>query len=328
MKEKLGVRRGAAALSALLTLIGLVAYFGVGIASADEPQFYKRSDPNVTSVDREVLRKATATPRDGAYFWTGRVNGTSVEGTAADVAKRAGGKTLELALDEAGVTMPVFDDRTPEALEAWKDASLFFAEQASGVTHVVMGQQLRDGNVFETLERPALEANPNVTKIVKIDAVTFQEEDLFVRDPALPGGGDDKEELKKRFEEGSNFEIRQEGTNDCLNIPNGQFNDGVLLGMANCAKNVDQAWVSIDGKFRSRGAGDGNLCLGGTARPQLVPCDGAPEFFRSETNESAVVKGDTNTCLFTIDTISGGIKEVFFRECDGGAQQRWTVQAQ
>ncbi|GGB22149.1 hypothetical protein [Agarivorans gilvus] len=55
------------------------------------------------------------------------------------------------------------------------------ATGAKGTVRAVIGQNLRQGNVWETAELPALMNHPNVDRIVTIDPVTKIETEIFVR---------------------------------------------------------------------------------------------------------------------------------------------------
>ncbi len=167
---------GAALAALVLTMVAWLGTLGfANAASAGTPW---------DKLNEQDQRHALITERDKANFWTGRVNGESVEQTAGVIAREAGGTTLEMRLADRGIEMPAFDDRTPDAMRAWEEASRYYAEGASGTAYVVMGQELRDGNVWETKELPALKDNPAVDRIVKIDAVTREHSVLWER-----GGG-------------------------------------------------------------------------------------------------------------------------------------------
>lgn len=73
-----------------------------------------------------------------------------------------------------------FDAEDPAGIEAWVEASRRFAEGASGEARVVLGET-RPGNSWETVQLPALKANPHVTRIVAIDAETGAETVIFKR---------------------------------------------------------------------------------------------------------------------------------------------------
>jgi hypothetical protein len=64
--------------------------------------------------------------------------------------------------------------------------STVFAEQATGTAYVLLRDTSgtngpKADSVWTKLERPALEENPNVPKIVRVDPVTFAQSNLWVR---------------------------------------------------------------------------------------------------------------------------------------------------
>jgi hypothetical protein len=91
-----------------------------------------------------------------------------------------GGKTLEMLVAERGVAMPKWDgsDKTEEA---WRVASARFAAGASGIVRAVVGERLRESNIWSSIELPALMQNARVTRIIAIDPATLQETMLFDR---------------------------------------------------------------------------------------------------------------------------------------------------
>jgi len=119
------------------------------------------------------LKAALKTGRNGAYFWSGRsTQGTevkSMEEVALGIARGKGGDTLEGTLGKAGITMPVFDARSNEAVNIWNLASETFAKQASGTAFVVRGNKMRFDNVFHKSELPALKRNRNVLEVRDVD---------------------------------------------------------------------------------------------------------------------------------------------------------------
>lgn len=117
-----------------------------------------------------------------AFFWSGRSNGTGVQPTARRIAAERGGTTLEMLIENRGIEMPMYDSRIPTSQEAWSSLSKEYAAGASGEVRVVLGD-LRPGNIWEAIELPELRKNPDVTRIVAIDAGTLHETVLFSRTP-------------------------------------------------------------------------------------------------------------------------------------------------
>jgi hypothetical protein len=122
------------------------------------------------------------TEPDTAYFWTGYTEGIGGDNFARSYALSQGGTTLEMFLDENRITMPKWEDRTPEAVKAWTDASSAFAWGASGTVRVLFGQVRRPNNVFEKDELPVLLRNENVSRIIAIDPYTLVETEMFRRE--------------------------------------------------------------------------------------------------------------------------------------------------
>jgi len=80
-----------------------------------------------------------------------------------------------------GITLPAWDASNPSVVAAWQNASRNFAVGASGDVKAVIGSTLRPGSVWETVELPALKANPNVTSITTIDPSTGVKTVIFKR---------------------------------------------------------------------------------------------------------------------------------------------------
>lgn len=120
----------------------------------------------------------TRTEPDSAFYWSGRdANGVGVgpngSGTAENIASGSGGQTLEQTLAANGVNpLPDWDETDPEATRFWEEASGAFAENASGDVRAVVGSDLRPGNVWQTIEIPRLQDNPNVSNISQLDPDT------------------------------------------------------------------------------------------------------------------------------------------------------------
>jgi len=131
---------------------------------------------SLPSIDE--LRALTRTAPDTAFYWSGRdANGVGVgpdgSGIAENIASGNGGRTLEQTLAANGVDpLPVWNQKDPESVRFWEDASAAFAENASGQVRAVVGSDLRPGNIWQTVEIPRLVDNPNVTSISQLDPDT------------------------------------------------------------------------------------------------------------------------------------------------------------
>jgi len=102
---------------------------------------------SLPSIDE--LRALTRTAPDTAFYWSGRdANGVGVgpdgSGIAENIASGNGGRTLEQTLAANGVDpLPVWNQKDPESVRFWEDASAAFAENASGQVRAVVGSDLR-----------------------------------------------------------------------------------------------------------------------------------------------------------------------------------------
>ena len=132
--------------------------------------------PDPTSAENRFSTRANE-----AVFWSGRTNGIGSMEVAVQIAAASGGTTLEQLLEKRKIVMPVWDAANPAVVQAWKDASLGFAQGARGELKAVIGQNLRPGNIWETTELPALKGNLQVRKISVIDPATRSEKVIFER---------------------------------------------------------------------------------------------------------------------------------------------------
>jgi len=127
-----------------------------------------------------ALSNQLRTKPNEAVFWSGRTEGVGGSENAAIIGGD-GRSTLENLITARSVEMPVWDPASPSSVAAWENASKTFAQGASGEVKAVIGQQLRPGNIWETVELPALKANPSVTKITQVDPKTGVETIIFSR---------------------------------------------------------------------------------------------------------------------------------------------------
>lgn len=127
------------------------------------------------SIDPDAFRTA----EDEAFFWSGRTGSVGGADVAGGFAGDLGGTTLEQLMERRGVTMPEWDADNPTSVATWKEASAAYADGVSGDVHVVLGESLRPGNVWETAEFPALMENRNVDRIIRIDPATGRQTQIW-----------------------------------------------------------------------------------------------------------------------------------------------------
>lgn len=125
--------------------------------------------------DGEINPADFRTGPNQAHYWSGRTNGEGVMDRAAELAERNGGTTLESLMGRRGIELPQWDPDNPAVMKAWDDASAAFANGAQGRVRVVLGDQLRPGNIWENTEYPRLLQNRRVTEVVRVDPRTGQE---------------------------------------------------------------------------------------------------------------------------------------------------------
>ncbi len=130
-------------------------------AQAAEPQVIARTSINPTQFK---------TKPNEATFWSGL--GPGGANKAADVAGVRGGTTLEQIIEARKIDMPIWDASDPASVQAWQDASRAFSNGASGDVTAVLGDNLRPGNIWESVELPVLKGNPNVTSISSFSPIT------------------------------------------------------------------------------------------------------------------------------------------------------------
>ena len=138
------------------------------------------SGVKIVSDNIDEIRLRLKTEPDTAFFWSGRTDGIGGEMVAERIAKGRGGVTLESTLRDKNIIMPGWED-IPELKQTWNIVSAAYAEQVSGQVYAVVGNQLRQGNVWETVELPRLKNNPHVTRITTIDPKTQAEKIIFRR---------------------------------------------------------------------------------------------------------------------------------------------------
>ncbi|MFC5583035.1 hemagglutinin repeat-containing protein [Rhodanobacter terrae] len=179
--------------------IGMTTAVGLSLPSSDGVVTTSTGalTRGVTNTPSPVIANATADAEAGGYtvlnpdnyvtnsgqavFWSGRTNGVGGAGTAGQFASSQGGTTLEQLAEANGINLPVWDPSNLASVQAWEIASQAYANNASGTVNAVIGNSLRPNNVWETVELPALKANPNVTQIIQTDPATGVSTVIFKR---------------------------------------------------------------------------------------------------------------------------------------------------
>lgn len=137
---------------------------------------FARAQVNVDKVVQDLNNKRDSahaaagpfgTPRNEAVFWSGL--GPKGPEIAAQYVARSGGTTLERT--PGAQQLPRYNPDDPATAVVWSTASGSFARGASGHVRVLLGDS-SPGSIWNTVELPALRANPLVTSITAIDPVT------------------------------------------------------------------------------------------------------------------------------------------------------------
>ncbi|AUX91846.1 PAAR domain-containing protein [Mixta gaviniae] len=138
---------------------------------------------NITKslINIKEIEPKLATEPDTAFFWSGRTDGIGGADVAESIAKSRNGVTLESIIKDKHIDIPEWDFDNPQSIKAWEDVSASYAKQVSGEIGAVVGQSLREGNLWENVELPRLIGNENVTKITIIDPATHAEKIIYQR---------------------------------------------------------------------------------------------------------------------------------------------------
>lgn len=132
-------------------------------------------------INLEEIEPQLATDPDTAFFWSGRTDGIGGADVAESIARSRGGVTLESTIKDKGIEMPEWDFDNPQSIKAWEDVSASYAKQVSGEIRAVVGESLREGNIWENVELPRLMSNDSVTKITTIDPLNQTSKVIFER---------------------------------------------------------------------------------------------------------------------------------------------------
>ena len=136
----------------------------------------------------EAVVKALKSKPNEAVFFSGcaqRDEKGKVVKKNADVAREwaenNGGATMGMLLERGMADMPEWDFGDAESIHSWQEASKVYAQQASGDIRVLAKPPLREGNIFESVELPALKENPNVTSVTMINPETGESKVIYRR---------------------------------------------------------------------------------------------------------------------------------------------------
>ncbi len=152
---------------------------------------WKNASSEITESKKIVLseevKEKLKTEPDTAVFWSGcdsaDENNARIPGekNAAEYAEQHGGVTLETILETKEIHMPEWDADDEASVKTWEAVSASYAEQVSGEVRAYVGENLREGNIWENEELPRLMMNDKVEKITAINPKTRESETIFSR---------------------------------------------------------------------------------------------------------------------------------------------------
>lgn len=125
---------------------------------------------------------------------------------------------------------------------------------------------------------------------------------------------------------GSTSAVVSNWNNKCIDVPNGNFSDGVLVQMWGCNGTAAQRWTFVNGTLQT----SNNKCLdiawGSTANGaavQIVGCSGNPaqQFVLSAAGD--LVNPQANKCVDIKDWNGNDGAQLHLWDCVGGANQKW-----
>jgi hypothetical protein len=154
--------------SCFLILVGLVNAIPTPYSNL---HLQRRAQAQATDITPQQWNQALKTGPGQAVFWSGRTGKVSSRVAAAEYAKKTGGKTLAMAMGDAGIPLPI-PPRPGPSREAkderqWATPSKKFAQKAQGEIHVFLGDRIRPYSVYMNHEKGPLMNNPKVTKITE-----------------------------------------------------------------------------------------------------------------------------------------------------------------
>lgn len=176
-----------------------------------EAQFESSDVKNKWATPEEIV-EAVLKHGHKAVFWSGsetehkgkpQARRVSVRAWAAKWAQDNDGMTLEMILHDMQESsngmkrVPVWDANDKAVADWWGAASTALAEGSSGIIRVVLGSELRPGNIWETYELKALKDNTEVKKIMKINGFKTDQPTVLWERPGSAKRSPDSAESKR-----------------------------------------------------------------------------------------------------------------------------------
>ncbi|WP_326557120.1 ricin-type beta-trefoil lectin domain protein [Micromonospora sp. NBC_01796] len=125
---------------------------------------------------------------------------------------------------------------------------------------------------------------------------------------------------------GSTSALVSNWNNRCIDVPNSNFSDGVLLQMWGCNSTNAQRWTFVNGMLQTSNNKCMDVAWGSTANGaaiQIVTCSGNPaqQFVLSAAGD--LVNPQANRCIDIKDWNSGDGAQLQLWDCAGTANQKW-----
>jgi streptogrisin C len=125
---------------------------------------------------------------------------------------------------------------------------------------------------------------------------------------------------------GDTSSVLSNWNNKCIDVPGGNFSDGVQLQMYSCNNSDAQKWTFTGGTLRTQNNKCMDVAWGSTANGaaiQIVGCSGnaAQQFVLSAAGD--LVNPQANKCVDIKDWNGGDGAQLQLWDCSGGANQKW-----
>ncbi|MFJ1757389.1 hypothetical protein [Kitasatospora sp. NPDC088134] len=118
-------------------------------------------------VTREQIRTAAENRVPTAlWYYSGTCGGRSVEEATKATARKYGGETMMMLIEDLRMPTPHYSEYSQRAEAFWRNASAGFSEAARGEVRIVFGDTVRKESNWYRVECPILVANPRVTALL------------------------------------------------------------------------------------------------------------------------------------------------------------------